>query len=134
MWTSCRAQRELGLADSTVRSLDGHLRDVDVRYRVEQVPRTDLLAAQVSLANAQQTVIQARNRLDSSRAGYNRHLSRPLIAAVRLAELPLNGREADVDGLTALAFRLRPDLTLWPPKSSRWNSRPRARGPRTDRK
>lgn len=106
-----RTQCDTDLTESTVRSLESHAHDVEMRFRHEQVQQTDLLAAQVSLANARHAVIQARNRLDSIRAAYNRHLGRPLTATVRLAELPLETPENDVNGLTALALRTWPGLT-----------------------
>jgi outer membrane protein len=105
-----RAQRDVDLTESTARSLESHAHDVEMRFHHEQVQQTDLLAAQVSLANARQAVIQAKNRLDGSRAAYNRHLGRPLTAAVSLAELPLTTPVSDVDELTALALHARPAL------------------------
>ncbi len=105
-----RAQRDVDLAETTVRSLESHTRDVYLRFRNDQIQQTDLLAAQVSLANARHAVIQAKNRLDGSRAAYNRYLGRPLTAAVRLAELPLETPTNDLDALTALALHTRPTL------------------------
>jgi outer membrane protein TolC len=106
-----RAQRDVDLTEGTVRSLESHAYDVERRFQHGQVPQTDLLAAQVSLANARHAVIQARNSLDSSRAAYNRHLGRPLAAAVCLAELYLDTpTNDDVEGLTALALHTRPTL------------------------
>ena len=93
-----------------MRSLESHTRDVYLRFRNDQIQQTDLLAAQVSLANARHAVIQAKNRLDGSRAAYNRYLGRPLTAAVRLAELPLETPTNDLDALTALALHTRPTL------------------------
>ena len=76
--TVLRAQRDVELTESTIRSLESHARDVEVLFRQGQVQQTDLLAAQVALANARCDGVQAKNRLDSSRAAYNRHLGRPL--------------------------------------------------------
>jgi outer membrane protein len=108
--TVLRAQRDAELADSTVRSLESHSRDVESLFRQGQVQQTDLLAAQVALANAHCDAVQAWNRLDSSRAAYNRHLGRPLTTPVLLAELPLETPSSDVDSLTAMAMHSRPAL------------------------
>jgi outer membrane protein TolC len=105
-----RAEREVELARSTVRSLEAHLRDVKLRHQHDQVPVNDLLAAQVALADARQNAIRAHNGLDASRAAYNRHLGRPLTQSVRIAELPLAAAEDHVDALTARALSRRPVL------------------------
>jgi outer membrane protein len=104
-----RAQRELEVAESNVRSLEAHARDAELLFEHEQVPMNDLLAAQVALSNARQRAIQAANRLDVSRAAYNRRLGRPLTAPVRIAELPLESVEGDVESLTARALSQRPE-------------------------
>jgi len=108
--TVLRAQRDVELTESTIRSLESHARDVEVLFRQGQVQQTDLLAAQVALANARCDGVQAKNRLDSSRAAYNRHLGRPLTAPVLLAELPLETPTSDVESLTSLAMHSRPAL------------------------
>jgi outer membrane protein len=64
----------------------------------------------VAVSNARQRAIQAANRLDASRAAYNRSLGRPLTSAVRIAELPLETVDADVESLTAAALRRRPEI------------------------
>ncbi len=105
-----RAQREIEVAESNVRSLEAHARDVELLFRHDQVPRNDLLAAQVVVSNARQRAIQAATRLDASRAAYSRRLGRPLTSAVRIAELPLEHVEEGVEGLTARALGKRPEL------------------------
>jgi outer membrane protein len=104
-----RAQRELELTQSTERSLEAHLRDVDLLFKHDQVPINDLLAAQVAWSNARQSTIQAENRLDVGRAAYNRRLGRPLIFPVRIAELQAEPVAEDVETLTARALRMRPE-------------------------
>jgi outer membrane protein len=105
-----RAQRDVELTESTIRSLESHARDVEVLFRQSQVQQTDMLAAQVALANARCDGVQAKNRLDSSRAAYNRHLRRPLTTPVILAELPLESPTSDVDSLTSQALHSRPAI------------------------
>jgi outer membrane protein len=105
-----RAQREVEVAESSLRSLQAHAYDVDMLFDHGQVPRNDLLAAQVALSDASQRMIQAANLLDTSRATYNRRLGRPLTAEVHLAELPEEVEARDVEILTARALRARPEL------------------------
>lgn len=102
-----RWQREVELAQSTVRSLESHLRDVQLLFKHEQVPVNDLLAAQLAFRDAQQASIQARSQLDSSRAAYNRRLGRPLDYPVRIDELKLEPVTQEVEALTAQALRRR---------------------------
>jgi outer membrane protein len=108
--TVLRAQRDVELTESTIRSLESHARDVEVLFGQGQVQQTDLLAAQVALANARCDGVQAKNRLDSSRAAYNRHVGRPLTAPVLLAELPLETPTSDLESLTSLALHSRPAI------------------------
>jgi outer membrane protein TolC len=105
-----RAQRGSEVAESRVRSLAAHVRDAELLFQHDQIPRTDLLAAQVALANARQGAIQARHLLDVSRAVYNRRLGRPLSAPVHIAELPVEAPAEDLDTLTARALRTHPAL------------------------
>jgi outer membrane protein len=108
--TVLRAQRDVELTESTIQSLEAHVADVEALFRHGRVQQTDLLAAQVALSNARCDGVQARNRLDSSRAAYNRHMGRPLTAPVLLAELPLETPTPEVESLTDLALHSRPAL------------------------
>ena len=108
--TVLRAQRDLEVAQSSVRSLEAHARDVQLLYDNDRVPKSDLLSAQVALSNARQLAIRANRELDAGRAAYNRRLARPLTAPVRIAELPPDGTEQDVDALTARALGRRPEM------------------------
>jgi outer membrane protein len=105
-----RAQQERAVRQTAVRSLDAHRQVVEVRHRHEQVPQNDLLAAEVALADARQREIEAHNALDVARAAYNRHLGRPLTAAVRLQELSRAAAPEGVEELSALAQRNRRQL------------------------
>ena len=74
------------------------------------MPRNDLLAVQVALADSQHQVIKAQSDLDASRAAYNRQLGRPLTAPVQLAALEVNPVEHQADELTQQALAQRPEL------------------------
>jgi len=73
-----RAARALMAAESTVASLTAHVDDVTAKVEQELVPRSDLLAAQVALANAEQSRLRAKNSEDLAWAAYNRLLAEPL--------------------------------------------------------
>lgn len=79
-----RAASALSVADATRASLAAHRRDVDNMFQNGQVPKNDLLAASVTLADAEQGHLQAENALALANAAYNRRLGRPLEDPVRL--------------------------------------------------
>ncbi len=80
-----RARRTLGAAQSRVASLGAHADDVAQMVARDLVPRTDLLAAQVARANAEQDRVHAANSVEIAQALYNRQLGEPL------------GREAELE-------------------------------------
>jgi outer membrane protein len=81
-----RATSALDVAKVNTSSLTAHARDVQDMQRTGQVPRNDLLAAQVALADAEQRELQAETALEIARAAYNRQTGRPLGNAVALEE------------------------------------------------
>lgn len=95
-----RSQRLLQAAESSVTSLKAHASDVKLMVERELVTRSDSLAAQVALANAEQLRVQADNGVALAYAGYNRLLGEssertPELDAVlpierALSEQPLN--------------------------------------------
>ena len=128
-----RAKRNLDTAKSNVEQLTSFARDVKNRLEQGLAIRSDDLAAQVSLANAQLSEIQARTSLESAWATYNRYLCRPLDQYAELeeiSELPTDDNywvqmaarvvasrgefagknDGEVRDLTARAFQLRPEL------------------------
>jgi outer membrane protein TolC len=105
-----RSEAELEVAQSHVRSLTAHTKDVESRCKHGAATRYDLLAAQVSLANAQHSTIQAENRLDEARAMFNRRMGKPLSSKVQLAGLDLTQPADDLDTLTSMAIHNRDEL------------------------
>jgi len=105
-----RAARMLEVADSKVASLASHTGMVNDYFVAGKVPKNDLLAAQVALADARQQWLEARNGYESTSAEYNRALGRPLTSRVVLAELRDDGAAGNVDELTQTALQTRPEL------------------------
>ncbi len=98
------------VALSHEQSLAAHMADVKNLHDVGMVPVNDLLAAQVALANARQMLLQARNRLDIARSGYNRLLNRPLDYTVDISPIPLSYPTVDLADLSRMAGEKRPEL------------------------
>jgi outer membrane protein len=108
-----RAMDDVSVAESNTTSLTAHAQDVADMYRNGQVPRNDYLAANVSLADAEQKELQAGTALDIARAAYNRAVGREQDAPVMLdGELPsVDPRlSAPVEELIELAANTRTEL------------------------
>ena len=127
-----RARRNLETSRSNVEQLTSFARDTRNRLNQQLAIRSDDLAAQVSLANAQLTEITNRTAVETAYATYNRYLCRPLDAYSPLDEITdfpndVNWEEmamqsiqnrgefagindAEVRELAAQAIRLRPEL------------------------
>jgi outer membrane protein TolC len=105
-----RATCEFHQARVTVTSLEAHAKDVEMFFRHDQRPRTDLLAAQVALSDARQLAIVAENRLLAASAAYNRRLGRPLDAPVYLQDLALDDAVLDLEPLVSEALENREEL------------------------
>jgi len=105
------AQKLLDVALSAESSLRAHGTDV-ARLRDQGIAaRNDALAAQVALANAQQSTLDARTQLELARSAYNRLLARSLDAAVELEDLqPPAAAVANLGELTPQALEARPEL------------------------
>ena len=79
-----RAESAVAVANSYVTSLRTHTENARNRYEFGDVPQNDYLAASVTLADAEQSYLQAENNLDYARAAYNQFLGRNLSDAVSL--------------------------------------------------
>lgn len=110
-----RARRALRAAEGAVTSLTAHASDVAVMVEREAVARNDLLAARVTLADAEQVRLRAENRHAMALAGYNRLLGEPMDRVPELAELPADTAAAplpaaSVDELVERARASRREL------------------------
>jgi outer membrane protein len=108
-----RAQRALRAASSSAESLTAHERDVQHMAERELVPRSDLLAARVALADAEQIRVRAANSVEIAQAVYNRRLGEPLERAAELDErVPADANLADtpLDALVKRAADSRSEL------------------------
>ncbi len=100
----------VAVAESHVKNLLSHANDVENKFTQGFVAANDLLAAKVSLADANQHALQAVNTLDIAEAGYNRLLVRPLDKKVELEDLKPDRPAESLVELTAKALRQRSEL------------------------
>ncbi len=73
-----RARSGLAAANASVKSLRAHVSDVRNMFQRQMVAKSDVLAAEVALANAEETQVSAENAAQDAVAGYNRLLGEPL--------------------------------------------------------
>jgi outer membrane protein len=81
-----RARKAHGVASSSVQTLEALARDTTSMFERELVPRNELLAVQVALADARQNELRAANAAEVAAAAYNRRLGAPLDRPVELSE------------------------------------------------
>ncbi|RKZ80771.1 MAG: TolC family protein [Gammaproteobacteria bacterium] len=105
-----RARKAIVVANSHVDSLKAHEQDVHNLYDQGMVPNNDLLAAQVSLADAQQEAIKVQNAFDIAQSAFNRFMGRPLEQAVILDEIQLIPVDTSLLSLTEQALKKRSEL------------------------
>lgn len=107
-----RARKALAVADSNVRTLEALAGDVGAMYERELVPKNDLLAVRVALADARQNRLRAANGAEIAQAAYNRRLGEPLDRAATLDEqVPEpEALPADLASLVELATERRTEL------------------------
>jgi len=100
----------LEVANSHVASLKAHARDVENIHEQGMVSRNDLLAAQVTLADAEQEAIRAQNALDITKSAFNRLMGRALNQVVTLDEFPPESFAEPLEILTNQALKQRHEL------------------------
>lgn len=108
--TVLRGQRGVDVAESNVLSLEAQEKVVQTMLEGGEVPRNNLLAVQVELANARQDEIRAENGLAKARAAYNRLVGRALGHPVVLDELQVPETSSRPEPLIEEAIRMRPEL------------------------
>jgi outer membrane protein len=106
-----RAKKALQVAESHVMSLKAHAKDVDNLYQQGMVARNDLLASQVSLSNAEQSVLQQENHVNIAKAHFNQLLNRELTTEVNLLEQFPEIPQSDLIALSQEALLKRPELS-----------------------
>jgi len=108
-----RARKAQQVAESNVASLKAHADDVQVMYDKQAVAQSDLLGAQVALANATQQRLRAANALHLATAAYNRWVGQPLDRVPDLEDPPTTPSAetaAPLDQMIARAQERRPEL------------------------
>ncbi len=85
-FTILKARKLVEVAQQAVVQLEAHKDAAHNFYKVGMTPLNDFLEAEVELANARQTLITARNRVEIAKSNLNRLLHRPVNAPTRLED------------------------------------------------
>ncbi len=109
-----RARKALEVAESNVKTLEALVSDISAMFERELVPKNDLLAVQVALADAQQGRLRAANAAEIALAAYNRRLGEPLARPADPDEsLPIpEGLPGEPAELMRLALEKRSELKV----------------------
>jgi outer membrane protein TolC len=110
-----RARKAHGVASSNVQTLEALTRDTSSMFERELVPKNELLAVQVALADARQNELRAANAAEVAAAAYNRRLGTPLDRPVELSEtlaVPVELSQ-DLPALVEQAKSRRTELTAF---------------------
>lgn len=124
-----RMRRLLQTAESTVASLSAHASDVSNLVERELVARSDLLAARVARANAEQQRVRAANSVALAEAAYNRRLGQRLDRKPDLDATitPPHMEVPDApDDLVAAALRSRSEIRAFAARSESLNLKSQA--------
>lgn len=93
-----------------VDTLQVHLNNVNAQYNVGTVAKSDVLASEVQLANAQQSLVTARNNYDIAVATLNNVIGLPTDTVLNINdELRYNKYDLTLEGCTEYALSHRPD-------------------------
>ena len=111
----------LNVAESNVASLKAHADDVQVMYDKQAVAQSDVLGAQVALANATQQRLRAANALRLATAAYNRWVGQPLDRDSR-ARRAVGRRRRRRPQARSISSSRKPSSTA---PNSRWSARNR---------
>ena len=95
----------------SVDTLQEHLDNVNAQYRVGTVAKSDVLASQVQLANAQQDLVTAQNNYDVAMARLNNIIGLPTDTVLEINDqLKYTKYNLTQSDCTAYALANRPDL------------------------
>ena len=107
------ANKNLEVAQKDVEARKSNVTLAKTFYKTGVIPVNDLLKAEVELANALQNLVTARNATRLAQATFNKVLSRPIDAPVRVKDiLVYRPEKADFQKYVKMAFAHRPEIKL----------------------
>lgn len=100
----------INVQQDAVNTLQEHLDNVNAQYQVGTVAKSDVLASQVQLANAQQSLVTAQNNYDVAVATLNNVIGLPTDTVLEISEqLKYTKYDLTLDDCTSYAIGNRAD-------------------------
>lgn len=106
-----RCRNLIEVYEENVRTMQEHLNNVNAQFRAGTVAKADVLASEVNLANAQQTLVTAQNDYDVAVATLSNYLLLPADTIIRAQDqLTYEPYGLSLENCTAFALENRPDV------------------------
>ena len=106
-----RCRNQIEVDEDNVRTLQEHLNNVNAQFRAGTVAKADVLASEVRLANAQQSLVTAQNDYDVAVATLSSYLLLPADTIIRAQDqLTYQPYSMSLQNCTAFALENRPDV------------------------
>lgn len=106
-----RCRNQIEVDQDNVRTLTEHLNNVNAQFKAGTVAKADVLASQVRLANAQQSLVTAQNDYDVAVATLSNYLLLPADTIIRAQDqLTYQPYDLTLANCTAFALENRPDV------------------------
>ena len=106
-----RCRNQIEVDEDNVRTLTEHLNNVNAQFRAGTVAKADVLASEVRLANAQQSLVTAQNDYDVAVATLSNYLLLPADTIIRAQDqLTYQPYNLNLANCTAYALENRPDV------------------------
>jgi outer membrane protein len=107
------ADKAVEVAQTTVESLSQTVKVARSFFEVGMIPVNDVLKAEVELANAQQSLVRAKNAAQTTRATFNTVLVRPVNEPVEVEDILVFKPEmGNYDAYVKIALENRPEIKL----------------------
>lgn len=108
-----QARQTLDVARSSMASIKSHLDVANAFYGQGMIPKNDLLEAEVSYAQSQQTVIQADNAVKINESNLNQLMGRDLSIPIQTdREVPMPALGTTLDDAISTAFKNRQEIKI----------------------
>lgn len=107
------ADKAVEVAQTTVESLTQTVKVARSFFEVGMIPVNDVLRAEVELANAEQSLVRAKNLAQTTRSTFNTVLVRPVTEPVEVEDILVFKPEVgEFDAYVKTAFENRPEIKL----------------------
>jgi len=107
----------LQISQETVDNYAGHMKNVQAQYDAGMVAKSDVLASEVSLANAQNSLIKAQNNYQLAVSSLNNAIGLPLDSELKLKEdLKYEPYSLTLDDCARYAMANRPEIAEYQAK------------------